>query len=69
MGWTFGQILPVALLLTPAVAAAQQSGTGAVPSGGTAAVVKQPEAEAKPQPVVVLPEIVHFEPAQYPPEE
>lgn len=37
-----------------------------MPSGGTAAVVKQPE--AKPQPVVVLPEIIHFEPAAYPPE-
>ena len=68
-GWTLGQVLPLALLLTPNVAFAQQSGTGAVPGGGTSAVVKAPEPapEAK-QPVVVMPEIVHFENAPYPPE-
>jgi TonB family protein len=67
--WTFGQVLPLALLLTPSAAFGQQSGTGAVPGGGTSAVVKPPEPapEAK-QPVVVLPEIVHFENAPYPPE-
>lgn len=67
--WTLGQVLASALLATPSIAAAQQSGTGAVPSGGPGAIVKQPEPapEAK-QPVVVLPEIVHFESAPYPPE-
>jgi TonB family protein len=57
------------LLLTPGWAWAQQSGTGALPSGSTGAIVKQPEPvpEAK-QPVVVMPEIVHFENAPYPPE-
>ena len=57
------------LLLTPSLALAQQSGTGAVPGGATGAVIKQPEPapEAKPA-VVVMPEIVHFENAPYPPE-
>jgi TonB family protein len=57
------------LLLTPSLAAAQQSGSGAIPGGATGAVIKQPEAEpdAK-QPVVVMPELVHFENAPYPPE-
>ena len=67
--WTLGHVLPLALLLTPTPAAAQQSGTGAVPGGGPGAIVKQPEPapEAK-APVVVMPEIVHFENAPYPPE-
>lgn len=67
--WTFGQVLPLALLLTPGLALAQQSGSGAVPSGTAGAVVKpaEPQPEAK-QPVVVMPEIIHFENAPYPPE-
>jgi TonB family protein len=57
------------LLLTPGFAQAQDAGTGAVPGGGTSAVVKpaEPQPAAK-QPVVVMPEIVHFENAPYPPE-
>jgi TonB family protein len=57
------------LLLTPSLAAAQQSGTGAIPGGSTGAVIKpaEPEPEAK-QPVIVMPELVHFENAPYPPE-
>jgi TonB family protein len=57
------------MLLTPALASAQQSGSGAVPSGGPGAVVRpaEPEPEVK-QPVVVMPELVHFENAPYPPE-
>lgn len=54
------------LLLTPGVAAAQESGTGAVPGGATGAVIKQPEPVK--QPVVVMPEIVHFEDPVYPAE-
>jgi TonB family protein len=51
------------------VVKAQQSGSGAIPGGATGAVIKPPEPEpdAK-QPVVVMPEIVHFENAAYPPE-
>ncbi len=61
--------MPLILLLTPAVASAQQSGSGAIPGGSTGAVIRpaEPEADAK-QPVVVMPEIVHFENAAYPPE-
>jgi TonB family protein len=59
--------MPLVLLLTPALAAAQ-SGSGAIPGGSTGAVVKEPEREAAPQPLVVLPELVHFENAPYPPE-
>lgn len=57
------------MLVTPAGALAQQSGTGSVPGGSTGAIVKPPEPtpEAKPA-VVVMPEIVHFENAPYPPE-
>ena len=57
------------MLLTPSLAVAQQSGSGAVPGGATGAIIKPPEPqpEAK-QPVVVMPEIVHFENAPYPPE-
>jgi TonB family protein len=68
-GWTLGQVLPLTLLLTPTLAFAQQSGTGAVPGGATGAVIKQPEPvpAAKPA-VVVMPEIVHFENAPYPAE-
>jgi TonB family protein len=68
-GWTLGQVLPLALLLTPGVALAQQSGTGAVPGGATGAVIKpaEPTPEAKPA-VVLMPEIVHFENAPYPAE-
>lgn len=68
-GWTFGHVLPLVLLLTPGVAEAQQSGSGAVPGGATGAVIRppEPEPEAK-QPVVVLPELIHFENAAYPPE-
>ncbi len=46
---------------------AQAAGTGAVPTGGSGAVVK--EAEPAPEvkkPVVVMPEILHFENAPYP---
>jgi TonB family protein len=56
------------LLLTPGLAAAQQSGSGAIPGGSTGAVIKQPDAETQPQPVVVMPELVRFENAPYPPE-
>ena len=67
--WTLGHVLPLVLLLTPGVVKAQQSGSGAIPGGATGAVIKPPEPEpdAK-QPVVVMPEIVHFENAAYPPE-
>jgi TonB family protein len=67
--WTFGHVLPLILLLAPGAVRAQESGSGAIPGGATGAIVKAPEAETdKKQPVVVLPEIVHFENAPYPPE-
>lgn len=55
------------MLLTPRAADAQQSGSGAIPGGSTGAVIKPAEPEAK-QPVVVMPELVHFENTAYPPE-
>ena len=68
-GWTFGQVLPLALLLTPGLALAQESGTGAVPGGSTNAVIKRADPAPEPKPaVVVMPEIVHFENAPYPAE-
>ncbi len=67
--WTLGQFLPFVLLLTPGLAAAQPNSSGAVPSGGPGAIIKpaEPQPEAA-QPVVVMPEILHFESAPYPPE-
>src|SRR6185369_2723774 len=67
--WTLGHVLMLGLLLTPSPASAQESGSGAVPGGATGAVVRppKPEPEAK-QPVVVMPELVHFENAPYPAE-
>lgn len=68
-GWTLGQVLPLALLLTPGLALAQESGTGAIPGGATNAVIKRAEPVPQPKPaVVVMPEIVHFENAPYPAE-
>jgi TonB family protein len=68
-GWTLGQVMPLVMLLTPSLAAAQQSGSGAVPGGATGAVIRPPEPQPDaPKPVVVMPEIVHFENAPYPPE-
>lgn len=65
--WTFGLLLALLSVLTPAPLGAQQQGTGAVPGGGTSAVVKPPEPEPPAKPAVVLmPEIVHFENAPYP---
>lgn len=52
-----------------AVAHAQEEGSGAVPRGGSGAVVKPPAEEEQPKkPVVVPPKLVHFESAPYPPE-
>ncbi len=57
------------MLLTPGLAFAQQSGSGSVPSGSTGAIVKQPEPQPEAQqPGIVMPEILHFESAPYPPE-
>lgn len=52
------------------MAAAQQSGTGSVPSGSQGAVVRpaEPPPEDEKKPVITLPEILHFEPAVYPAE-
>ena len=57
------------LLLTPSIALAQQTGSGAVPSGGPGAIVKpaEPQPDAA-QPVVVMPELIQFENAPYPAE-
>ena len=68
--WTFAQVLPLALLLTPSVASAQQQGDyNSSPAGPGSVVVKPADTPpAAPQPVVVMPEIVHFENAPYPPE-
>ncbi|HEY6080378.1 MAG TPA: TonB-dependent receptor [Polyangiaceae bacterium] len=67
--WTIRHVLPLCLLLTSELAHAQQTGSGAVPSGGQGAIVKPPEpaADAE-QPVVVMPELLQFENAPYPPE-
>jgi TonB family protein len=50
--------------------ASAQSGSGAVPSGASGAVIKpaeQPKDDPK-KPVIVLPELTHFEHAEYPAE-
>ncbi|HET9958008.1 MAG TPA: TonB family protein, partial [Polyangiaceae bacterium] len=44
-------------------------GSGAIPGGSSGAVVRDaPEPEAPAKPVVVMPKLVHFESAPYPPE-
>ncbi len=47
-----------------------QPGSGSVPSGASGAVVKQPDpsSTATKKPVFVLPELIHFEHAAYPPD-
>lgn len=55
--------------LVSAQAAAAPAGAGAVPSGASGAIVKPAEparADTK-KPVIVLPELTHFEHAEYPP--
>jgi TonB family protein len=64
-------LLGLVLGLSTCPAFAQESGEGSVPRGGPGAVVKPPEeqppAEAA-KPVVVMPELVTFVDAPYPPE-
>jgi TonB family protein len=62
----------MALLLATGSAWGQgaDEGSGSVPSGSAGAVVRQkePEEGAAKKPAVVLPKLLHFEPAAYPPE-
>jgi TonB family protein len=67
-------LVVLAVLARGAVASAQsddaQPGTGSVPSGSSGAVVTRPEptADERKKPVIVMPELTHFEHAEYPPE-
>ena len=63
-------LLLVALLARSELAVAQSDDQGAVPSGISGAVVKpaEPVKEPPKKPVVLLPELVHFEHAAYPSE-
>lgn len=68
--WSF--VAALVLFASPAVARIQdegQGGSGAVPRGGSGAVVKPPPPDEQPKkPVIVLPKLVHFESAPYPEE-
>src|SRR4051812_10412438 len=67
-------LVVAAVLAQPALASAQSddapSEQGAVPSGISGAVIRpaEPGKEAPKKPVIVLPELTHFEHADYPPE-
>ncbi|HWZ88465.1 MAG TPA: TonB family protein, partial [Polyangiaceae bacterium] len=63
-------VVVLAVLAQSGVASAQGSDTGAVPGGSSGAVVKpaEPTPDAPKKPVIVPPELVHFEHAEYPPE-
>src|SRR6188768_1333465 len=69
-----GWLVVTALLVRAGLAAAQSDeppvDQGAVPSGISGAVVRPPKPEKEPpkKPVIVLPELTHFEHAEYPAE-
>jgi TonB family protein len=63
--------LPVAFLLATTPGWAQSEGEGAVPHSGPGAVVREqpaPEAPDKAKAQVVMPTLIHFEEAAYPPD-
>src|SRR5438309_612347 len=63
-------VVVLAVLAQAGRAAAQASDTGAVPGGSSGAAVKpaEPAKDNVKKPVIVAPELVHFEHAEYPPE-
>src|SRR5258708_515069 len=63
-------VVVLAVLAQSGLASAQASDTGAVPGGSSGAAVKpaEPAPDAAKKPVLVPPELVHFEHAEYPPE-
>jgi TonB family protein len=63
-------VVVLAVLSQSGLALAQASDTGAVPGGSSGAAVKpaEPAKDAPNKPVIVPPELIHFEHAEYPPE-
>jgi TonB family protein len=63
-------VVVLAVLSQSGLAFAQASDTGAVPGGSSGAAVKpaEPAKDAPNKPVIVPPELIHFEHAEYPPE-
>ncbi len=63
-------VVVLAVLAQSGLASAQSSDSGAVPGGSSGAVVKpaEPAKDAAKKPVIVPPELVHFEHGDYPPD-
>jgi TonB family protein len=63
-------VVALAMLAQSGLASAQASDPGAVPGGSSGAVVKpaEPAKDSGKKPVIVMPELTHFEHADYPPE-